>query len=124
MSKFSGLSVRNVRRIVRHAIINHYFFQEIEPGIITHSALTAVLAEDEVTRNSLIVELDEFWPAGVKVWYLSIEYPVVAVLMHTCRWQTLWRGGPTRRRVMRQYAISSPFLFRTIANISGVFSRQ
>ncbi|XXH02516.1 hypothetical protein Hte_008892 [Hypoxylon texense] len=67
MSQFSGLSVRNVRRIVRHAIINHYFFQEAQPGIITHSGLTAVLAEDEAVRNSLIVELDEFWPAGVKM---------------------------------------------------------
>ncbi|KAI0378115.1 S-adenosyl-L-methionine-dependent methyltransferase [Hypomontagnella monticulosa] len=67
MSRFSGLSVRNVRRIVRHAVINHYFFQEAQPGVITHSALTAVLAEDDVTRNSLIVELDEFWPAGVKM---------------------------------------------------------
>lgn len=67
MSKFSGLNVMNVRRIIRHAIINHHFFREDVPGVITHSALTAVLAGDEVMRNSLIVELDEFWPAGVKV---------------------------------------------------------
>lgn len=67
MSKFSGLSVMNVRRIVRHAIINHHFFQENTPGVITHSALTTSLASDEGMRNSLIVELDEFWPAGVKV---------------------------------------------------------
>ncbi|KAI1771117.1 S-adenosyl-L-methionine-dependent methyltransferase [Hypoxylon cercidicola] len=66
MSKFSGLNVMNVRRIVRHAIINHHFFREDIPGVITHSALTAVLAGDELMRNSLIVELDEFWPAGVK----------------------------------------------------------
>ncbi|KAI1651918.1 S-adenosyl-L-methionine-dependent methyltransferase [Daldinia loculata] len=67
MSKFSGLSVMNVRRIVRHAIINHHFFQENTPGAITHSALTTSLASDEGMRNSLIVELDEFWPAGVKM---------------------------------------------------------
>ncbi|KAI1387569.1 S-adenosyl-L-methionine-dependent methyltransferase [Hypoxylon trugodes] len=67
MAEFSGLNVRNVRRIVRHAILNHYFFQEAQPNVITHSGLTAVLAEDEVARNSLIVELDEFWPAGVKL---------------------------------------------------------
>ncbi|KAI6089775.1 S-adenosyl-L-methionine-dependent methyltransferase [Hypoxylon rubiginosum] len=67
MSKFSGLNVMNVRRIIRHAIINHHFFREDVPGVITHSALTAVLAGDEVMRNSLIVELDEFWPAGVKM---------------------------------------------------------
>ncbi|OTA98103.1 hypothetical protein M426DRAFT_17763 [Hypoxylon sp. CI-4A] len=55
MSEFSGLRVRNVRHIVRHAIINHYFFQEIRPGVITHSGLTAVLSQDENARNYLIV---------------------------------------------------------------------
>ncbi|KAI1345640.1 S-adenosyl-L-methionine-dependent methyltransferase [Xylaria sp. FL0043] len=64
MSKFSGLKVKNARRIVRHAIINHRFFQENISGVITHSALTSVLALDEMARNSLVVELDEFWPAG------------------------------------------------------------
>ncbi|OTA92758.1 hypothetical protein M434DRAFT_31515 [Hypoxylon sp. CO27-5] len=67
MSKFSGLNVKNVRRIVRHAIINHHFFREDTPGVITHSALTAIISRDELTRNSLIVEMDEFWPAGVKM---------------------------------------------------------
>ncbi|KAF7532284.1 hypothetical protein G7054_g8114 [Neopestalotiopsis clavispora] len=67
MAEFSGLTVRNVRRLVRHGIINHYFFQENTPGVITHSALTAILASDDVMRNSLRVELDEFWPAGVKM---------------------------------------------------------
>ncbi|KAI1813816.1 O-methyltransferase [Poronia punctata] len=67
MSAFSGLDVKTVRRIVRHAIINHRFFKEDVPGTITHSALTAVLANDEMARNSLVVELDEFWPAGVKM---------------------------------------------------------
>ncbi|KAK8055068.1 O-methyltransferase [Apiospora rasikravindrae] len=67
MSKFSGLNVMNVRRIVRHAIINHHFFKEDTPGVITHSALTAILADNELARNSLVVELDEFWPAAVRV---------------------------------------------------------
>ncbi|KAI0602839.1 S-adenosyl-L-methionine-dependent methyltransferase [Biscogniauxia sp. FL1348] len=67
MSKFSGLNVMNVRRIVRHAVINHYVFREDTPGVITHSALSAMLATDEMTRNALVVELDEFWPAGVKM---------------------------------------------------------
>ncbi|KAK7924323.1 hypothetical protein PG985_006377 [Apiospora marii] len=67
MSAFSGLNVMNVRRIVRHAIINHHFFKEDTPGVITHSALTAALAGSEAMRNSLVVELDEFWPAAVKM---------------------------------------------------------
>ncbi|KAI0548226.1 S-adenosyl-L-methionine-dependent methyltransferase [Xylaria curta] len=67
MSQYCGLNVIHVRRIVRHAIINHHFFQEKTPGVITHSALTAILADDDLARNSLVVELDEFWPAGVKM---------------------------------------------------------
>ncbi len=67
ISQFSGLNVMNARRIVRHAIINHRVFQENKPGVITHSGLSAVLASDEVVRNALIVGLDEFWPAGIKV---------------------------------------------------------
>ncbi|KAI0900877.1 S-adenosyl-L-methionine-dependent methyltransferase [Annulohypoxylon nitens] len=67
MPEFSGLSVMNIRRIVRHAILNHRLFQENNPGVITHSGLTSVLAQDEVARNSLIVEMDEFWPAGMKM---------------------------------------------------------
>jgi hypothetical protein len=67
MSEFSGLTTDNVRRIVRHAIVHHRFFQEKKPGVITHSALTAVLASDNIIRNYLVVQLDEFWPAGAKV---------------------------------------------------------
>ncbi|KAF2711448.1 S-adenosyl-L-methionine-dependent methyltransferase [Pleomassaria siparia CBS 279.74] len=66
MSQFSGLSVMNVKRVVRHAILNHRFFQEKKPGIITHSAPTAVLVGDDLARNALIVQLEEFCPAGVK----------------------------------------------------------
>ncbi|KAI9703100.1 MAG: hypothetical protein M1820_005972 [Bogoriella megaspora] len=66
MSKYSGINTMNVRRVVRHAIMNHRLFQEKTSGIITHSALTAVLAGDRLVRNALVVELDEFWPAGVQ----------------------------------------------------------
>lgn len=57
----------NVKRVVRHAILNHRFFQEKKPGIITHSAPTAVLVGDDLARNAMIVQLEEFCPAGVKV---------------------------------------------------------
>ncbi|KAJ2997226.1 hypothetical protein NUW58_g708 [Xylaria curta] len=67
MSEYSGLNVKIIRRIVRHAILNHRFFEENVPGVITHSALTALLATNAAVRNSLVVELDEFWPAGVKM---------------------------------------------------------
>ncbi|KAI0880245.1 S-adenosyl-L-methionine-dependent methyltransferase [Annulohypoxylon maeteangense] len=67
MSSFSGLSVSNIQRIVRHAIINHNLFLEKTPGVITHSILTAITASDEMARAALLVELDEFWPAATKL---------------------------------------------------------
>lgn len=73
MAAFSGLSIMNVKRIVRHAIVNHRYFQEKSPGVISHSALTAVLAGDDLARNALMVELDEFWPAGVRVCQSSFK---------------------------------------------------
>ncbi|KAI0877220.1 O-methyltransferase-domain-containing protein [Hypoxylon argillaceum] len=75
MSELSGLDERTVRRIVRHGIINHRFFCENEPGVITHSALTAILAQDPAARNSLVVELDEFWPAGVHMADAMEQWP-------------------------------------------------
>ncbi|KAI0151771.1 S-adenosyl-L-methionine-dependent methyltransferase [Xylariaceae sp. FL1272] len=65
MSEFSGLDENIVKRLVRHAIINHRYFQENAPDVISHSALTAVLVNDPMARNRLVVALDEFWPAGV-----------------------------------------------------------
>ncbi|KAF2735515.1 S-adenosyl-L-methionine-dependent methyltransferase [Polyplosphaeria fusca] len=67
MSQYSGLSAKQVRRFVKHAILNHRLFQEKSPGVITHSALTAVLASEEIARNAFVVQLDEFWPAGIRV---------------------------------------------------------
>ncbi|KAF2966046.1 hypothetical protein GQX73_g7524 [Xylaria multiplex] len=42
-------------------------FMENTPGVISHSALTAIIARDEAARNALVVELDGFWPAGVRM---------------------------------------------------------
>lgn len=99
MSEFSGLSVLNVRRIVRHAIYNHRLFQEKSPGVISHSALTAVLAGDDLARNALIVELDEFWPAAVKV---LLKKFCKSLDTNGTRLLTLWRGGLTQKKTTRR----------------------
>jgi hypothetical protein len=53
-------------RLVRHAIINHRFFQEPNPGVTVHSGLTTLLSKDKLVKNALAFMLDEFWPAGVR----------------------------------------------------------
>jgi hypothetical protein len=79
MSQSSGLSVMNVKRVVRHAILNHRFFQERLPGIITHSGPSAVLASDELARNAMIVQLEEFIPAGTRVRTSSQVQPNIGI---------------------------------------------
>lgn len=66
ISQKSGLDVRNVTRLIRHAIYNHHFFQESKAGIVVHSGLTALLNREPLVRNALQFMLDEFWPAGVR----------------------------------------------------------
>ena len=102
MSQFSGLSVMNVRRLIRHASLNHRFFEEKTPGVITHSALTAVLAGDEMERNALVVKLDEFWPAGVMVRHIfSLEDLKGLRVNAKVRQPMRWRNGRILRKVVK-----------------------
>lgn len=108
MSEFSGLNERNVRRIVRHGIINHRFFREDEPGVITHSALTAILVQDQAARNSLVVELDEFWPAGVHMADAMEQWPNSEECNETV--SSSWSEHSLR------FAVSNLFQGFTVAN--------
>jgi len=65
ISEHTGLNLRNVTRIVRHAIINHNFFAEPTPGVIIHSGLTAIINRDDLVRNAFQFSLDDFWMATV-----------------------------------------------------------
>jgi acyl dehydratase len=94
MSKHSGLSVRNVTRIIRHAIINHRFFEEPRPGIIVHSALTALLARDNLVRTSLQTTLGEFWPAGVRAADAMVRWPNSEEPNETVRTFSIEKGEP------------------------------
>lgn len=67
ISKACGLNYMNTKRVIRHAIHHHRVFQESNPGTISHSALSAVLAGDDLIRNALVVQLGEFWPAAALV---------------------------------------------------------
>jgi hypothetical protein len=102
MSHFSGLSIMNVRRVIRHAILNHRFFEEKTAGIITHSALTAILVGDEMERNALVVKLDEFWPAGVMVRLISSLEDLKGFRANgRAREPTRWKNGPILRKVVK-----------------------
>ena len=92
----------NVRRVIRHAILNHLFFEEKTPGVITHSALTAVLAGDEMERNTLVVKLDEFWPAGVMVRLIfSFENSKGLRTNGRVRQPMRWRNGRILKKAVK-----------------------
>jgi len=67
MAEASGLDFSTVRRVIRHGIYTYNLFKEPTPGIITHSALTAALAKDELLRAYAVTATHEFWPAGAMV---------------------------------------------------------
>lgn len=92
----------NVRRVVRHAILNHRFFEEKTPSVITHSALTAVLAGDEMERNALVVKLDEFWPAGVMVRLIFSSEALKGLCANgRVRQPMRWRNGRIRKKMVK-----------------------
>ena len=92
----------NVCRVVRHAILNHRFFEEKTPDAITHSALTAILARDEMERNALVVKLDEFWPAGVMVRLISsLEELKSLGANERIRRLMRWRNGRILKKVVK-----------------------
>jgi hypothetical protein len=113
ISEYSGLSVMNVRRVVRHAIYNHCFFEEKQPGIITHSALTATLAKDDKLRNALIVQLDEFWPAGMKVADALEKWPNSEENNQTVCYDSILEHGTLKQTLTNSHLPRRASLWRT-----------
>ncbi|RYO00933.1 hypothetical protein AA0121_g13321 [Alternaria tenuissima] len=62
----TSLSENHVTRILRHAMTRH-IFREPAPGFVAHTAASALLSRDSVTRDVVGLITDEMWPAGLKV---------------------------------------------------------
>ena len=45
----------------------NYLFRETKPGIVTHTALTQLLAEDPLIHGYVATALHEMWPAAAMV---------------------------------------------------------
>ena len=61
-----GQAEHLVRRILRHAITRR-LFNEPRKGIVTHSAASRLLAEDDLMADAVMTRMDELWPAAFKV---------------------------------------------------------
>ena len=61
-----GLSEPDVRRIIRHAS-SHRVFKEIRKGVVAHTAMSKLLAEDAQFRDYVGLGSDDIWGASSKV---------------------------------------------------------
>ena len=61
-----GLNIIDLRRILRYAMTN-YIFCEPRPGIVAHTALSAVLVHDSRTRDYIGMVCEERFPAAARV---------------------------------------------------------
>lgn len=61
-----GLNEPDTRRILRYAMA-HHIFNEPRKGVVVHTNLSRMLAEDEVMDAWLGSCVEEMWPAAVNV---------------------------------------------------------
>ncbi|KAI0972042.1 S-adenosyl-L-methionine-dependent methyltransferase [Xylaria arbuscula] len=59
----TGLAQGLVRRFIRHAIIKD-IFSEPRPGVVTHNAVSRLLAEDKVVHDWVGASTDDLWQAA------------------------------------------------------------
>jgi hypothetical protein len=74
ISKTSGLSVFEARRIIRFAITKHIFTEPRE-GIVAHTATSKMLAMDPVIHQWIGMVCEELWPAAARVYYPLFNCP-------------------------------------------------
>ena len=60
----SGLGETHIRQLIRHAVSAHNLFAEPQPGIITHSAASRLLSEDDALHDWVSYATHELWPAA------------------------------------------------------------
>lgn len=93
MAERSGQTESNIRKVVRAAIAQR-IFEEPRPGVIIHSAVSRLLAENPDVHDYVATVSDELWPAAAQTcnaWakYLGSEEPnetVIAVFVGLSRY--------------------------------------
>ena len=69
-----GLEELNVRRILRHAMTKH-IFKEPRKGVVAHTALSRVLAEDSQMLDWVGAVTEDIWPATTQAINALVRYP-------------------------------------------------
>lgn len=60
------LNVLDVRRILRHAMSNH-IFKEPRKGVVAHTAVSKILAQDPQMQAWTGVCVEDMWPSAAQV---------------------------------------------------------
>ena len=63
VAKECGLYERDLRRILRFAMIYHRVFREPRPGFVAHTAASRYLATNSDARDGIGFTFDDFWPS-------------------------------------------------------------
>lgn len=74
MAALSGLSANHIRKLVRYAV-SQKIFEELRPGVITHSAASRLLAEDTAVHDYVFCASDEFWQASAQTCNAMAQFP-------------------------------------------------
>ncbi len=78
----SGLPERRVRQLVRFAITQNIFC-EPSPGVVAHSSVSRLLAEDQGVHDRVGANTNEFWQAASQVCNALEKYPASEELNET-----------------------------------------
>lgn len=74
MAAASGLVESDVRKLVRFAV-SQRIFEEPQPGVITHSAVSRLLAEDPGLHDYVSTFSDELWQAAAQTCNAMTKFP-------------------------------------------------
>ena len=67
LAKQCDLYEPDMRRIVRFAIVHHRIFQEKTKNVISHSAASRKLAEDQIMQDQMSLQFEESWQSFARV---------------------------------------------------------
>lgn len=74
IAKASGLNESDVRQILRLAVLQN-IFAESHPGLISHTAVSRLLVEDQPLSDWVASSTDDLWQAAAQTCNAMAKYP-------------------------------------------------
>jgi hypothetical protein len=74
LSAATGINDAALAKILRLGIV-HRVFKEPRPGVVAHSAASRQIADDSRVASWVGANVDEMWPAAMKVVEALVKWP-------------------------------------------------